>query len=160
MAVTPAGPKTTPESVLRSLIAQYPPKEQALIRAVRAAVRKRVPTANELIYDYSGSLVLGYTPTEHGKDGVLSLAVKDDGLRLYFGGGPRLPDPKKLLQGSGGARYILVESAKRLAAPEVKALITAAVAQATVPLPSQGRGKLIDRSAAQKQRAKRKPAKN
>lgn len=152
MPLTPAGTKTTPEAVLRSLIAQYPPKDQALIRAVRSSVRKRVPTANELVYDYSGSLVLGYTPTEHGKDGVLSIAVKADGVRLYVGGGPRLPDPKKLLLGSGGARYILVESARRLAHPDVKALIAAAIAQAAVPLPAKGRGKLIDRSAAQKKR--------
>lgn len=159
MAVTPAGPKTTPESVLRTLIAKYPSKEQALIRAVRAAVRKRIPTANELIYDYSGSLVLGYTPTEHGKDGVLSVAVKPDGVRLYFGGGPKLPDPKKLLQGSGGARYIIVDSSRRLSHPDVKALVAAAIKQAPLPLPSKVRGKIIDRSAAQKKRATRKPAK-
>ena len=157
MAVTPAGPKPAPDAVLRSLLAKYPPKDQALIRAVRAAVRKRVPAANELVYDYSGSLVLSYTPTEHGKDGVLSIAVKADGVRLYLGG-PRLPEPKKLLLGSGGARYILIETAQRLAHPDVKAVITAAIDLAKVPLPAKGRGRLIDRSAAQKERAQRKPA--
>ena len=154
MAPTPAGPKTTPEAVLRTLIAKYPSKDQALIRAVRAAVRKRVPTANELVYDYRGSLVLGYTPTEHGKDGVLSIAVKADGVRLYVGGGPRVPDPKQLLLGSGGARYIMVGSARVLAHPDVKALLAAAIAQAKIPLPPKGRGKLIDRSAAQLKRRK------
>lgn len=154
----PTTPATSPEAILRALIDRYAPAEQKLIRAVRTAVRKRVPTANELVYDYSGSLVLGYTPTEHGKDGVLSIAVKPDGVRLYFGGGPKLRDPKKLLLGTGGARYIVVESARELALPDVKALIAAAIAHATVPLPKTGRGKLLDRSAAQKARAK-KPAK-
>lgn len=155
MAGTTADTKTTPEAVLRALIATYPPKLQALIRSVRSGVRKRVPAANELVYDYSGSLVLSYTATEHGKDGVLSLAVKPDGVRLYFGGGPKLPDPKKLLLGTGGARYILVESASRLAHPDVKALLTAAIARSPVPLPAKGKGELIDRSAAQKKRAKK-----
>ena len=147
---------SSPTAVLRTLIDRYPPADQKLIRALRTAVRKRVPTANELAYDYSGSLVLSYTATEHGKDGVLSLAVKPDGVRLYFGGGPKLPDPKKLLLGSGGARYILVENASRLAHPDVKALITAAIARSPVPLPVKGKGQLIDRSAAQKKRAGKK----
>jgi hypothetical protein len=111
------------------------------------------------MYDYSGKLVLGYTPTEHGIAGVLSIAAGRDGVRLYFGGGPRLPDPKRLLLGSGGARFIPVETARRLAHPDVRALITAAIAQAKVPLPARGRGRLIDRSVAQKQRARRKVTK-
>ena len=158
MPARAASTTPTPEAVLRALIATYPPTLQALIRSVRSGVRKRVPAANELVYDYSGSLVLSYTATEHGKDGVLSLAVKPDGVRLYFGGGPKLPDPKKLLLGSGGARYIPVESASRLAHPDVKALITAAIARSPVPLPAKGKGQLLDRSAAQKKRAGRKPA--
>jgi hypothetical protein len=156
MAVTPIVTKVTPESQLRALIAKFASKDQKLIRAVRSAVRKRLPTANELMYDYSGKLVLGYTPTEHGKDGVLSIAAGPDGVRLYFGGGAHLPDPKELLLGSGGARYIPVETARRLAHPDVKALIAAAIDQAKVPLPTKGRGRLIDRSAAQKKRARRR----
>lgn len=153
MAVSSVGAKGSPETRLRALIGKYPPKEQKLIRAVRSAVRKRVPTANELLYDYGTSLVLGYTPTEHGVDGILSIAARADGVRLYFAGGPRLPDPAKRLRGKGGqARYIEVEGARALAHPEVKALIAAAIALAKVPLPAEGRGKLIDRSAAQQQR--------
>lgn len=158
MAGTPAGAKTTPEAVLRSLIGRFPPKDQTLIRAVRSAVRKRLPAANELVYDYTSSLVLSYTPTELGKDGILSIAARADGVRLYFGQGSRLPDPKKLLLGSAGVRYIPVESAGRLTHPDVKALIAAAIKEASVPLPTNRRGKLIDRSAAQEKR-RRKGAK-
>lgn len=149
MPVPSARTAISPEAQLRALIAKFQPAHQTLIRGVRAALRKRVPTANELLYDYRGKLVLAYTATEHGKDGVLSFAATTDGVRLYFGGGPKLPDPKKLLQGSGGARYIPVESARRLAHPDVRALIAAAIARSAVPLPSTGRGRLIDRSAAQ-----------
>ncbi|MFI5234436.1 MAG: hypothetical protein ACHQXA_01890 [Gemmatimonadales bacterium] len=155
MAGTSAGAKTTPEAVLRSLIGRFPPKDQKLIRAVRSAVRKRLPTANELVYDYTSSLVLAYTPTELGADGILSIAARADGVRLYFGRGSRLPDPKKLLLGSAGVRFIVMETPRRLAHPDVKALIAAAIDEAAVPLPSKGRGRLIDRSAAQEKRRRK-----
>lgn len=159
MAGTPERAKPTPEAVLRSLIGKFPPKDQQLIRSVRSAVRKRLPTANELVYDYTSSLVLAYTPTEQGADGILSIAARADGVRLYFGQGSRLPDPKKLLLGSAGVRFIPVESARRLAHPDVKALIAAAITEAAVPLPALGRGRLIDRSAAQTKRRRKKAAK-
>jgi hypothetical protein len=146
---------TTPEAILRSLIAKLAPEYQKLFRSVRTALRKRAPAANELLYDYGHSLVISYTATEHGKDGVLALSAKADGLRLYFNQWRRLKDPKKLLQGSASqVRFIKLESARQLAQPDLKALITAAVAG----LPSKGRGKLLDRSAAQQAR-RRKGAK-
>lgn len=155
MSPRTVAPQENPEALLRSLIATYEPEEQRLIRAVRSAIRKRLPAANEVVYDYSGSLVVSYTPTEHGKDGILTTAMKGDGLRLYFGGGPRLPDPKKVLLGSGGTRYILIDSARRLADPEVKALISAAIAASKTPLSSKATGRLIDRATSQQARRKK-----
>jgi hypothetical protein len=152
--------KRTPEAQLRSFIDRLDPKDQKLVRSLRAAVRKRVPTANELAYDYSHSVVLGYSPTDRGIDGILSIAARDDGVRLYFNQGPQLPDPKKLLQGSGKqTRFIPVEAAGELAHPDVEALIAAAIERATVPLPSEGKGKLFIRGAAAKKQPSRRPAK-
>ena len=48
----------TPEAQLQSFNDRFDPKHQKLIRSVRAAVRKRFPTANELVYDYSSFFVL------------------------------------------------------------------------------------------------------
>jgi hypothetical protein len=152
MAVSPASKTPEPEAILRALIAKLAPEDQKLFRSVRAALRKRAPAANELLYDYGHSLVISYTATEHGKDGVLALSAKADGLRLYFNQCRRLKDPKKLLQGSASqVRFIRLESARQLAQPDLKALITAAVAG----LPSKGRGKLLDRSAAQQARRRK-----
>ena len=82
-----------------------------------------------------------------------------DGVRLYLMQGPQLPDPKKLLLGKGKqTRYIEVESAARLADPDVEALIAAAIDQASVPLPAEG-GKLIIRSISQKRQPRRKRTK-
>jgi hypothetical protein len=74
--------------------------------------------------------------------------------------GPQLPDPKKLLQGSAKqVRFIQLEAASRLAHPDVKALIAAAIDQAKISLPSKGKGALIIKSSATKKRVRKKPTK-
>ena len=156
----PNSRKLTPEAQLRSFIDRFDPKDQKLIRSVRAAVRKRFPTANELAYDYNHSVVISYSPTDHGIDGIVAISARATGVALYFNQGPQLPDPKKLLRGSGKqTRFIQVEAAGQLANPDMKAMIAAAIDQARVPLPSQGKGKLIIRGAAAKPRPSRKPTK-
>lgn len=157
MAVRPAGATESLESLLQSFIAKCDPKDQKLIRALRTALRKRLPAANELVYDYPGNLVISYTPTELGKDGILSTAARPGDLRLYFGQGKFLSDPKELLQGSAGVRFIRVESAKQLTHPDVEALIAAAIERAVAPLPSKGRGKLVIQKGGSPK--KREPAK-
>ena len=160
MAVSSVGAKGTPEAQLRSLIEKFDPKDQRLIRSVRSAVRKRLPTANELVYDY-GTLLRHRVFADGGRtDVVVSIAARADGVRLYFMHGPQLPDPKKLLMGSGKQiRFIRVEAASQLAHPDVEALIAAAIDQASVPLPSKGRGRLVIRTTAAKKRPRRKLAK-
>src|SRR5439155_5599512 len=70
----------------------------------------------------------------------------------------QLPDPKKVLLGSGNqTRFIRLGSAGVLARPEVRALLAAAIARARAPLPPTGRGKLVIRSVSAKQRPRRKP---
>lgn len=151
MTVKPDSKKLTPEAQLRSFIDKLDPKDQKLLRSVRAVVRKRFPTANELAYDYSHSVVLAYSPTDRGIDGIVSIAARADGVRLYFNQGPQLPDPKKLLLGSGKqTRFVQVEAASQLADPDLEALMVAAIDRATVPLPSKGKGRLIIRGAAAK----------
>jgi hypothetical protein len=92
--------KLTPEAQLRCFNDRFDPKHQKFIRSVRAAVRKRFPTANELAYDYSSSLIIAYSPTDRGIDAIVSIAAGVDGVDLHFNQGPQLPDPKKLLLGS------------------------------------------------------------
>ena len=150
----------TPEAELRSCIDRLDPKNQKLMRSVRAAVRKRFPTAHELAYDYSSQVVISYSPTDRAIEAIVAIAGRADGVRLYLMNGPQLPDPKGLLLGSGKqTRFVQLETASQLAQPDVKALIAAAVDQSTVPLPSEGKGTLIIKSSAAKRRPRRKPTK-
>jgi len=150
----------TPEAQLRSYIDRLDPKNQKLFRSVRSALRKRFPTANELAYDYKTFVVIGYSPTDKGIDGIVAIAGRATGVFLYFSQGPQLPDPKRILQGSGKqTRFIQVEAGNQLADPYVEGLIAATIDQAKVPLPSEGKGSLIIKSAAAKKRPGRKTTK-
>lgn len=160
MTMKPNGTEFSPETELRSFINRFDPKEQKVFRSVRAAIRKRFPTLNELAYDYSHSVVIGYSPTERGIEAIVAIAARSDGVFLYLSHGPQLPDPKKLLQGSGKqTRFIRVDAAGQLGHPDVEALIVAAIDHSTVPLPSRGAGKLIIQSSASKRRPRRRSTK-
>lgn len=150
----------TPEAQLKTFVAKFDPKDQRLIRAVRRALRKRLPAAHELVYDNYNFFVIGYSPTERPSDAIMSIAAGARSVGLCFIHGAALPDPKKVLLGAGRqTRFIRLESAAVLARPEVQALVAAAIARSKTPLPATGRGKLIIRSVSAKQRPRRTPAK-
>lgn len=156
----PDAANPTPEARLRASISKLDPKNQTLFRSVRAAVRKRFPTANELAYDYGHALVIGYAPADHGVDAVVAIRASAAGVSLYFSQGPRLPDPKRLLRGSAKqVRFIPLEAAGDLAHPDVVALIATTVAQARVPLPAEGKGRLVIKSDGAKKPPRRTPTK-
>ena len=157
--VTPTA-SASAEKQLNSFIDKFDPKNQALIRALRKALRKRLPTANELGYDNYNFFALGYCATERPSDCIVSIAASANGVGLCFIRGASLPDPHKILLGSGNqTRFIRIGSAEMLTRPEVEVLIAAAIDKAKAPLPAGGEGKLIIRSISTKQRPRRKPAK-
>jgi hypothetical protein len=157
-SVKKAAPKTaaTNEKQLAGFIAKFDAKNAALIRSVRKALRKQLPSANELVYDNFNFFVIGYCSTERPSDCIVSIAAAANGVGLSFYYGATLPDPHKLLLGSGSQnRFLRLESAATLARPGVEELIAAAVAQGETPLPRNGKGKLIIRSISKKQRPRR-----
>ena len=102
-----------PEKQLRSFIEKFEPKNQTLIRAVRKALRERLPSANELVYDNYNFFVIGYCSTERPSDCIVSIAAGANGVGLSFYRGADLPDPHKILLGSGSQnRFIRLESAE------------------------------------------------
>jgi hypothetical protein len=144
------------EAQLRTLIAKFAPAHLRLIGAMRRSLRKRLPTAHEVVYEYRDWFVISYSPSEHGYEGVLAIRASADGVKLYFNFGKELPDPAKLLQGSANqVRFINMEGASTLARPEVACLIDEAIAHNRVPFAGAGRGSVVIRSASAK---KRRPA--
>ena len=145
---------------LKSFIAKFEPRHQKLIRAVRKALRARFPTAHELVYDNYNFFVIGFSPTERPSDSILSIAAAANGVGLCFLQGAVLPDPDRLLQGSGKqTRFLRLESAATLSRPGVLRLLEAATAQARPPFAKAGKSRLIIRAISAKQRPRRRSAK-
>ena len=95
---------------------------------------------------------------EHGYEGVLAIRASADGVKLYFSRGKELPDPEKLLLGSGKqTRSIDLEGASTLALPAVARLIDEAIARNRVPFARAGPGSVVIRSTAAKQRRRASP---
>jgi hypothetical protein len=146
---------TSPAKQVDTFIAKFDPPMAKLIRSIRLALRKRFPTAIELVYDNYNFFVIGYSPTERPTDYIVSLAANAKGVGLSFNHGATLPDPAKILQGAGKQnRFIRLPNAAALAKPEVEALLRAAIAQAK-PLPATGSNSTIIRSVSAKQRPRK-----
>ena len=147
------------EAELRGLVAKFAPAHQRLIGTMRRSLRKRLPTAHELVYEYRDFFVISYSPNEHGYEGVLAIRASASGVGLWFNRGKELPDPEKLLRGSGSqTRWIHMGSASTLALPAVGCLVDEAIARNPAPFALTGRGSVDIRSTAAKQRRQRRPA--
>jgi Domain of unknown function (DU1801) len=154
------GSASNAEEQLQSFIRKFDAKHQTIIREARKILQKRLPTANELVWDNYNFFVIGYSATERPSDSVFQIVAAANGVGLAFYHGADLPDPHKILLGSGTQnRFVRLESAETLRRPEVKALIEAALAQAKTPFPSSGGRKVIIRSISAKQKPRRKATK-
>lgn len=146
----------SPAKQLEGFIAKFDPPVAKLIRSIRAALRRRFPTAFELVYDNYNFFVIGYCSTERPTDCIVSLAAQAKGVSLCFIHGATLPDPDGILEGIGQqTRFIRLASAARLSDPNVEGLIRAAIAQAKTPLAKTILGHTIIRSISAKQRPRR-----
>ena len=153
-----AAERRAAEAAVSTLVAKFAPAHLRLVSAMRRSLRKRLPTAHEVVYEYRDWFVISYSPSERGYEGVLAIRGSADGVRLYFNRGKDLPNPEKLLRGSGQARFIELEGASTLARPAVACLIDEAIARNRVPFARAGRGPVLIRSASAKSRRRRRPA--
>src|SRR5215470_11759071 len=82
-----------PAKRLAGFIAKFEPSIAKLVRSARSALRKKLPTAIEQVYDNYNFLAIGYCSTERTSDCIVSLAVSAKGVALSFYNGAVLPDP-------------------------------------------------------------------
>lgn len=151
-----SGSIASPTKQVAGFIARFDPEIQRLIRSSRAALRKYLPTAVELVYDNYNFFVIGYGPNERASEAILSLAAYARGVGVSFIHGATLPDPKGILKGAGKQnRYLTLAAASELRSPAVAALIRAAIGQSKTPLPRSGRGRTVIKSVSKKQRPRR-----
>lgn len=146
----------SPAKQLAGFIAKYDASVAKLARQCRSALRKRLPNAIEQVYDNYQFLAIGYCSTERTSDCIVSLAVSPKGVGLSFYYGASIPDPDRILQGTGKQnRFVRLETAETLATPPVERLIAAAIANAKTPLPTGKPGYMMIKSVSTKQRPRR-----
>jgi Domain of unknown function (DU1801) len=146
---------TTAQQLAR-FIAEFESGTAKLIRSVRRELRKRLPTATELVYDNYNLFVIGYSASERPSDCIVAIAAAANGVGLAFYHGADVPDPHKILLGSGSQnRFVRLPSVKTLDEPAVSELVRAAIRQAKTPLPRTGGGRTIIRAISAKQRPRR-----
>lgn len=146
----------TPAKQFADFLAKYDPQIGRLVRTARAKLRKRMPGAIELVYDNYNALAIGFGPSERASEAVVSLAVYPRWVNLYFLRGATLPDPERLLRGSGSqGRYTVLESADDIDRPGIHALLEAALTTSTRPLQATPRGYIVNKSMSAKQRPRR-----
>jgi hypothetical protein len=146
---------SSPSAQLSGFLARYTPEVAAVAKAALAKLRRRLPGAIQLVYDNYNALVVVFGPSERTSEAILSIALYPRWVTLFFARGAALPDPDKLLKGSGTTiRHVVLANARDLDTPAVRALIDHAV-ERSKPLDPKGRGRLVIRSVSAKQRPRR-----
>lgn len=111
------------------------------------------------MYEYRGCFVIGFAPDERGYECVFDVCASVDGVKPYFDRGKGLPDPAKLLRGAGSqVRWIAIEGMPTLRLPEVARLIDEVLERNDVQSARTGRGQVVMRSTAAKEKRQRRRA--
>jgi hypothetical protein len=149
----------TPERQLGAFLAKYSPAIRSLAEASLNEMRARLPGAVELVHDNYNALAITFGSSERRADVIFSVTVYPRWVSLFFTGGASLPNPEKLLKGSGKSiRHVVLEDASVLDRPAVRKLMAAALAQAERPIDPSARRRLVIQSVSAKQRPRRPPS--
>lgn len=144
------------EQQLAGFIERYSPEVQAVAHAALKIMRQRLPGAVELVYDNYNALAVTFGATERRADVIFSITLYPRWVSLFFTQGASLPDPEKMLKGTGTSiRHIVLEGPATLNHPAVRTLMHHALEHARTPIDGSARRQLIIKSVSTKQRARR-----
>jgi hypothetical protein len=114
-------------------------------------LRRAFPGSYEIVYDYTKSVVVTFSMSERGYEGIVSIAIFPDRVQLYFD--KSLPDPKRLLTGSGTkVRFVTLETASDFDHEDIQALIKAAKKHSGATFARTGATKMIIKSESKKKK--------
>jgi hypothetical protein len=150
----------TPNQQLESFLARYTDEIAEATRQALRHLRRRVPGATELVYDNYNALAIGFGPGDAPTQFVFSIAAYPRWVTLFFAQGAGLPDPQKLLKGSGTRiRHIVLTTPQVIGSPAVDALIGHALRAAKVAIDPNAKRALVIKSISPRQRPRRPPIK-
>ena len=142
----------SPNAQFVAFLSRFPPEIVALVKRCLPKLRRAFPGSYQLVYDYSSSLVVAFGMSERGYEAIVAIAIFPRWVRLYFGDGKSLPDPKGLLEGSGArVRSVTLKAASDLDHRDIRALIKAAIQHSGVTFPRARSTRLVIKSGSKKQ---------
>ena len=115
------------EADVDRLLAEHPPEQQAIERALRATIRRAFPGAVEQV-DFANKLIaFGRSMKIRGL--LFAIIAHKAHVNLQLADGAVLPDPGGLVEGTGKRiRHVKVRSVADASSPAVIALIEAQLA--------------------------------
>jgi hypothetical protein len=141
---------------LAGFLAKYTPEVSAVAKAALAKMRARLPGAVELVYDNYNALAIAFGSSERLADVIFSIALYPRWVSLFFKEGATLPDPGKLLKGTGkGMRHIVLEGAATLDRPAVRKLMAEAQRAASSPIDPRAKRRIVIKAVSARQRPRR-----
>jgi hypothetical protein len=148
--------KSSPEDQLQSFIEKFTPGIASITIEILGRMRKRYPSALELVYDNYNALAIGFGPTERTSEAIFSIAVFPRWVSLFFLQAKGLHDPEQRLRGTGKVvKHIVLSTPAILDDPYVEALMRDAVSKAVTPFSADTKHRLIIKSISAKQRPRR-----
>lgn len=148
---------TTGSRELDGFIAEYTPDIASLTHALFDKLQRRIPGATVMGYNYYNALAIGWSPDDRTSHGVLSLALYPRWVNLCLLRGVDLPDPHKILEGTGNQlRMIRMTNSDMLDDPRVDAVIGAALARSEPPIDPNAEARVFIKGVSPKQRSRRR----
>lgn len=118
---------TNAKNELDELLETYPANVRDIALAARQMINATIPDLQEMV-DRSAR-VIGYGFGAGYADLICTIILSKSGVKLGIVGSAALPDPNKLLEGSGKRhRYVALTKLSDLKKPGIKPLLKARVA--------------------------------
>jgi hypothetical protein len=148
--------ESSEDPALDRLIDEFTPEVARLARAALRKMRARLRGALELVYDNYNALAIGFSPTDQTSDIICSITLYPRWISLFFPNGVELPDPHRLLRGSGSkVRHVVLADAKMLDDLAIQSLIAARLERAPTTLRSGQTRRVIVKMVAKNRRPRR-----
>jgi hypothetical protein len=120
--------KTLPSKEVNTFLASFSPEVRGLVLVARTFVLETVPNVTEMVDVKARIIGYGYGPRY--ADQVCMLMPTKVGVNLGIAYAMQLPDPKKILEGTGKLhRHVKLKSQSDLESVALKALLKAALAR-------------------------------
>ena len=136
-----------PDLEYLKLLAPYSEVIRKLALATRRLILDEAPQASEFVYQVY-TIADHFAFTDRPSDAFVFTTTHANWVNLGFNFGAVLPDPGRLLRGEGKLiRHVRITQTADLAAPGVRALVRAAIAQAERPEDRAGKPHTVVRLA-------------